>query len=157
MISERLNLKEKISLKEKIRYFFALLLKNKFFNNIFKKILRQGITSEFLRNPLAQWLLIMSLFVSVANWVTLAFFIRPVDFPIVLHYNVYFGVDIIGSWWQVYFLPLTGAVIFLTNAVLAHFFYRNKERIVSYVLLFAALAVQVGITIAEVGIILINY
>ncbi len=126
----------KPGLKEKIRRFFA---------------------SEFLRNPIVQWLLIASLFINLADWAALAFFIRPVDFPIILHYNVYFGVDIIGGWWQAYFLPFTGAVILLVNAVLAHFFYGRKERIASYVLLMAALAIQAGVAIAEAGVILINY
>lgn len=122
-----------------------------------KKKIRRFFANEFLRNPIAQWLLIASLFINVADWATLAFFIRPVDFPIILHYNVYFGVDIIGGWWQAYFLPFTGTVIFLVNAVLAHFFYGCKERIASYVLLLAALAIQTGIAIAEAGVILINY
>lgn len=122
-----------------------------------KKKIRRFFANEFLRNPITQWLLIASLFINIADWATLAFFIRPVDFPIILHYNVYFGVDIIGGWWQAYFLPFTGAVILLVNAVLAHFFYGRKERIASYVFLLAALAIQAGVAIAEAVVILINY
>ncbi len=149
----------KPGLKFKIRRFFTPAPKNNSNpdRDSLKKILVRGLANEFLRNPIAQWLLIASFFINIADWAALAFFIRPVDFPIILHYNVYFGVDIIGGWWQAYFLPFTGAVILLVNAVLAHFFYGRKERIASYVLLMAALAIQAGVAVAEAGVILINY
>jgi len=127
---------EKPGLKLKIRRFFA---------------------NKFLRNPITQWLLIASLFINLADWAALAFFIRPVDFPIILHYNVYFGVDVIGDWWQSYALPFTGSVILIVNFILAGCFYGRRERIASYILLIAALAVQAGVAIAEAGVILINY
>jgi hypothetical protein len=124
------------SLREKIRRFFA---------------------NEFFHNPIVQWVMIVAIFVNLADWAALAVFIRPVDFPLILHYNVYFGVDIIGSWWQSYFLAFTGSVILIVNAVLSYFFYGRKERIASYVLLLAALFVQAGIAIAAASIILVNY
>jgi hypothetical protein len=87
----------------------------------------------------------------------IAFFIRPVDFPIILHYNVYFGVDVIGAWWQVYFLPLIGLVILSVNTVLGYLFYQQKERIVAHLLILATFIVQIGISIAVASLLLINY
>ena len=86
---------------------------------------------DFFRNTIVQWLMIATSTVNLANWGALAFFIRKVDFPIILHYNVYFGVDIIGNWWETYFLPAAGTVIFAVNVLLAYFFYQRKERIAS--------------------------
>ncbi len=152
--------KEKTSsLKFKISRFFTPAPKNDSNpdKDFLKRNLVRGLANEFLRNPIAQWLLIASLFINIADWAVLAFFIRPVDFPIILHYNIYFGVDIIGGWWQAYFLPFTGAVILLINSFLARFFYGRKERVASYVLLLAALAIQAGAAVAEAGVILINY
>lgn len=137
MIFDRIKkTNERSSLKKKIRHFFA---------------------QEFFHNSLIQWILIGALFFDLVNWGVLGFFIRPVDFPIILHYNVYFGVDLIGSWWQVFFLPAAGTIILAINSLLAYFFYRQKERIASYLLLLAAFIVQIGISIAAAGIILINY
>ncbi len=134
--NEKKPVKFYISLKEKVRCFFA---------------------KDFFRNSLVQWVLIGALFFDFVNWGVLGFFIRPVDFPIILHYNVYFGVDLIGNWWQVFFLPAVGTIILTVNSLLAYFFYRQKERIASYLLLLAAFIVQAGISIASASIVLINY
>jgi hypothetical protein len=126
----------KAGLKNRIRHFFA---------------------REFFHNSLVQWVFLGALFINLADWGTLAYFIRPVDFPIILHYNVYFGVDLIGSWWQIFMLPLMGALILVVNAFLAYIFFEQKERIASHLLLLAAFAVQAGVSIAAVSVILINY
>ncbi len=87
----------------------------------------------------------------------LFFFIKPINFPIILHYNVYFGVDIIGNWWQVYFLPAMGAAFFAINMILAYVFFQSRERIASYLLLLTSFILQVGNIIASSGVIFINY
>jgi hypothetical protein len=114
-------------------------------------------TQEFFHSSLVQWVIIAALVVNATNWGVIAYFIRPVDFPIILHYNVYFGVDVIGAWWQIYFLPLIGLVIMTVNAVLGYLFYQQKERIVAHLLILATFIVQVGISIAVASLLLINY
>ncbi len=115
------------------------------------------ISQDFFKNSIIHWFIIISFLLNFICWGVLLFFIRPVDFPIILHYNVYFGVDMIGDWWQAYFLPLITLIITLINTVLAYFFYKNKERIISYILLLASLLSQVGGAIAIGSIIRINY
>ncbi|GBE16794.1 hypothetical protein BMS3Abin15_00618 [bacterium BMS3Abin15] len=122
-----------------------------------KSRIRSFFSQEFMKNSIVRWLLVGTVFLNVANWVFLAIFIHPVDFNIILHYNVYFGVDLIGDWWQTYILPSMGIVFLLINFFLAHQFYRSGERIASYILLLASLMIQIGLIIASVGIVLINY
>jgi hypothetical protein len=122
--------------KSKLKYFFA---------------------QEFFHSALVQWVIIGALLVNLANWGAIAYFIRPVDFPIILHYNVYFGVDVIGAWWQIYFLPLIGLAILSVNTVLGYLFYKQKERIVAHLLILATFIVQIGISIAVASLLLINY
>lgn len=112
---------------------------------------------EFFRSGLVQWVLIGSLLVNAVSWAATAFFVRPVDFPIVLHYNVYFGVDVIGAWWQVYLLSLAGLMILLVNIALGYLFYQQKERIMAHLLLLAAFVAQIGIVIAVASLSLMNY
>jgi len=122
-----------------------------------KSKLKYFFTQDFFRSSLVQWVIIAALFVNFGNWAAIAYFIRPVDFPIILHYNIYFGVDVIGAWWQVYFLPLIGLAILSVNTVLGYLFYQQKERIVAHLLLLATLIVQIGISIAVASVLLINY
>lgn len=112
---------------------------------------------EFFHSSVVQWTLIGALLLNFVCWAASIFFIRPVDFPIVLHYNVYFGVDMIGDWWQVYLLPSMGLAMLLLNICLGLFFYRRKERTIAHVLLLGGCILQVCIAIAVAGVILINY
>lgn len=131
--------------------------KSLFFINKLQLRLGYFFSQEFFRSPLVQWVIIGALLVNITNWGLIAYFIRPVDFPIILHYNVYFGVDVIGAWWQVYFLPLIGIAILSVNTVLGYLFYQQKERIVAHLLILATFIVQIGITIAVTSLLLINY
>jgi len=133
------NNKKKITsggLRFQIRFFFA---------------------EEFFKSQVVVWLLVLSAVVNLANWIILKIFVKPVDFQIILHYNVYFGVDDLGSWQQVFILPLMGLILFIINLALSIYFYRNKERIASHLLLLATLMLQLSLIVASASVIVINY
>jgi len=119
--------------------------------------LKTFFSQEFFQSGMIQWSLIGSIIVSLANLGVIIYFMRPVDFPVVLHYNVYFGVDMVGKWWQAYFLPCIGFGVLAVNTTLGYVFYKQKERIVAHLLLLAALVVQCAVSVAVASIIMINY
>ncbi len=129
------------------------------------KVIKKGLIShlksffiqECFKNAIIFWLLILTLIANLANWLILKLLIQPVGFPIILHYNVYFGVDLKGSYWQVFSIPLVGLFLFLINTILAIYSYKKGERIVSYLLLMATLMMQINLMIYSLSIILINY
>lgn len=125
--------------------------------NLVKNEYRRFFAQEYFHSPLVQWVIIGALFLNVVNWILIAFFDRPVDFPIILHYNVYFGVDVIGAWWQVYFLPAIGLTVLLVNTTLGYLFYCQKERIVAHLLMLGTFIVQIIMTIAVASLLTINY
>jgi len=112
---------------------------------------------EYFRSSIVLWLLALSFFVALANVISLAVFVKPVDFPIILHYNVFFGVDVLESWDKVFIMPLIGVFLFIVNTLLGVYFYRQGERIASYILAIANLMIQLCLLIACASIILINY
>ncbi len=112
---------------------------------------------DFFRNPIVFFLVVVILFLNVVSFVALSIFIEKTASPVILHYNVYFGVDLIGDWWQIYILPIMGIFFFLINFFLAGCFYRQGERIGAYCLMLASLFVEIGIIIAGASMILINY
>lgn len=83
--------------------------------------------------------------------------IRPGGTSLVLHYNVYFGVDLLGVWWQVYMLPLLGVLFLLLHTFLAKRFYDSVERIACYLMLLSAGMLAFGVLVASIGIVFINY
>ena len=114
-------------------------------------------TQEYFRSHIILWLLVFIFLANLTNWVLLKIFIKPIDFPIILHYNVYFGVDMMGNWKQVYFLPALGLILFVFNLLLSLYFYKEKDRIASYTLMIASLMVQLSLLVASTGVIIINY
>ncbi|PIR73782.1 MAG: hypothetical protein COU40_00735 [Candidatus Moranbacteria bacterium CG10_big_fil_rev_8_21_14_0_10_35_21] len=135
--------------------------------NFFKKVIlfprslilnaRSFFSQEFFKKNIVRWLLGVSLLANIADWVVLKIFIKSVDFPIILHYNVYFGVDMLGDWKRVFFLPLIGIILIIINLFLAIYFFNRQERIASYLLLMAILMIQLSLVISSVSLIVINY
>lgn len=124
------------------------------FKLFFKRIFKEN---DFFQNKIILWFLVLNIFSNICNWAVLFFLVSRLDGGIVLHYNVYFGVDDIGDWRRSFMLPAIGLVIFLANSFLALFFYKNKERIASYILLSSAFMAQLCLIIASISVILINY
>ncbi|MFA6973860.1 MAG: hypothetical protein WC238_03965 [Parcubacteria group bacterium] len=118
---------------------------------------RSFFAQDFFQNAIVRWLLISSLVANLIIWFGLKIFIVPVDLPIILHYNVYFGVDMLGDWRQVYILPLLGLILLIINLSLALHFYSQKERIASHILLMATLMLQLSLLVAAISVIIINY
>lgn len=130
-----------------------------------KEKISRGLTSrfklffskEYWHSRTVLWLLISSIVGNLVNWIIILIYVRPTVPTIILHYNVYFGVDMMGNWGWVFILPGIGLFLLIINNSLAIYFYGNLERIASYILLIAALMVQLSLLIATLSVIIINY
>lgn len=83
--------------------------------------------------------LIGSVLLQLFVWWYILANIRPTTEQIFLHYNVVFGVDLIGEWWKIYYLPIAGLLVMIVNYVLGLSFYRNDKllsRVLSFFVLF---------------------
>ena len=96
----------------------------------------------FLRKKPILILLFCAILLHIAVWGWLAYYIRPQEAHIFLHYNVLFGVDLTGPWYYVFFLPIAGAVMLIVNTLLAWLLY-NKDRFASYLLLFVSIVAHI--------------
>ena len=111
----------------------------------------------YFKNCFVLGLLGGGLALNLANWIAIWFFLRDSNLEIILHYNVYFGVDRMGNFQQAYLLPLSGLILLLINFFLALFCYLAKERIATHVLLMAGLILQLCLLVAIISVIVINY
>jgi hypothetical protein len=105
--------------------------------------------ASFLENAFIKNFLIGAGFLLVIGWGILIAFIRPRETPLILHYNVYFGVDLIGIWWQAYILQGIATLLLIVHVVLARAFYMRKDRFAAYILLLAANFVLFGVVIVN--------
>lgn len=92
---------------------------------------------------------------NVGMWLVVWYFVKPQTEPYLLHYNIFLGIDLIGDWWKMFFLPGLGLVILLINFILS-FFLLVKEKILTFYLTTVSSAAQVFLILALIFIILLN-
>ncbi len=127
--------------------------------NILKNFLFSGIKLSILKpywhNKDVFRVILFSLFINFIIWIYLIDNYINIDTPIILHYNLFFGVDLLGAYIKVFLLPVSGLVILLINAILGQAFYKS-ERLASYLLTFNALMVQILLLISSYLIVRVN-
>lgn len=97
----------------------------------------------------------LALVLNITNWIWLLWEIRPQEELIFLHYNILFGVDLIGPWWKVLFLPIVGFVIILVNIILGWFLF-GKDKFFAHILNFISVFCQIFLLIASLLLIFLN-
>lgn len=114
------------------------------------------------KNKLLTIPLVVAAIINMAIWLLIYFKFYPVVYSlpqeqsyIPLHYNIYTGIDLFGSWQRIFIWPTLGLIILIINLIFAGIIYDKKE-IISYFLSFAATLAQIFLLIATLLTILIN-
>lgn len=99
------------------------------------------------------------LVINSAIWTTVYYITTQVTQDlVVLHYNVGFGVDLVGSVSNMYMIPAAGLFILVINLLLVFFFSGQEDlRAVSHFLLGTATAVNFFLFISLIPIYFINF
>lgn len=100
-------------------------------------------------------MMLSGLGVNLLIWAWLAWNIRPQEAAIFLHYNVLFGVDLIGPWHRIFLVPLAGLSILIVNALIGWFLF-SKDKFVSHVLNGVALLSQIFLVIVAALLVFLN-
>ena len=100
-------------------------------------------------------MLIFGLLLNLSTWIWLLWQIKPEEEMVFLHYNILFGVDYVGSWWKVLFLPIAGIFIYLLNAILAWALF-GKDKFFAQILNFISVLCQIFILIAASLLVFLN-
>ncbi len=74
---------------------------------------------------------------------------------IFLHYNMLFGVDAIGEWWKVLYLPVAGLFVLILNLALGWILYQ-KNKFAGYMLSAGAVLFQIFLFIASTLLVFLN-
>ena len=98
---------------------------------------------------------VSALALNIILFLFLLIFIRQSDVPIVLHYNVDWGVDYLSEVKSVFILPLVGLFILLFNNLLAIRLW-SRSAILSYFLASTALVCQIFLALAGIALYIIN-
>src|SRR3989338_482580 len=98
---------------------------------------------------------ILAFLINLSNWIWVVLKVRPQKDLIFLHYNILFGVDYIGEWWRVYFVAMTGLVIFIINFLLGWLLF-NKDKFVSILMNIVNIVAQIFLLIATAILVFLN-
>ncbi len=85
-----------------------------------------------------------------------AFFIQPSSDVFILRYSAFFGVDILGAWWQVYLIPGVCLVLFGSDCLLARILAHRQVLLPAIILLYGALLIVFSGVVATAAIVMIN-
>ena len=102
----------------------------------------------YFRDPWISSPLIGAVLVQLFLWWSLVANIRQDTGVIFLHYNIIFGVDLVGSWWQIYYLPLAGIIVILLNylcSLAVYFADKFLARLLAFWVLFFHLFLAIGV------------
>ncbi len=106
----------------------------------------------------AQWLLVsVPAFIWLCSFGVISYGIGKRDAAIILHYNVYFGIDVLGIWWQAYFIPIAGFLMWLVHILLSLRLFQTGHHDLSRIALFTLIFLESMILVTAVAIILVNY
>jgi hypothetical protein len=134
-----------------------LFWKKKDHNPLDDLIVSFDVGIPFLKNDIVRILLVVGLFPLLASFVVLGSTIFPISIPLILRYNVYFGVSLLGDWWQVYVFPIAGIFLYLVHFLLAKHYYNLRERILSYLVLLASFFMGSGIMLIAIALGIVNF
>jgi len=93
----------------------------------------------YLRDLWISLPLLMIFLIQIFIWYLLIANIRPSLEQVFLHYNIIFGVDLIGEWWKIFYLPIAGLIVLLFDYFLSFLFYKSNKflgRLLSFAVLF---------------------
>lgn len=77
---------------------------------------------------------------------------------LILHYNIDFGIDLVGDPSKIFLLPAVGLTVLIINFILVSFFYRKKNySLFSHFLPIIALLVNIFLFVAMLSLYLINF
>ncbi|MFA5076375.1 MAG: hypothetical protein WC480_03080 [Patescibacteria group bacterium] len=123
--------------------------------SLFYDDLRKNLKVIFLQDRILIIFFGIALVLNLLLYFGLYWQIQPSAEPVFLHYNIYFGIDLIGGWQEVYLMPIVGSFLLVINLILAYFFY-HSEKIVSYLLLGISLLIEVLLLVGGVMVIMVN-
>jgi len=99
--------------------------------------------------------LIVVFLLQIFIWFHIIINIKPALGQIFLHYNIIFGVDLVGSWWKIFYLPLVGLLILVANCIVSFLFFK-ADKFLSRLLVWWILFVHCFLLIAIILLVGLN-
>jgi hypothetical protein len=113
---------------------------------------------EWFRTKIGAWCFVLAFFFLALDIALPIWRIVPLAESrpyIPLHYNIYLGVDRLGSWYQIFVIPAIGLGLFLFHLVLQTIAFR-KEKLLAVMVAIATVVLEFLLLVAMALIVLLN-
>ncbi|MFA6322317.1 MAG: hypothetical protein WCX71_02455 [Candidatus Buchananbacteria bacterium] len=114
------------------------------------------LINSLFRDRIVRMLFLLALLIDVLIWFFLGWSVRDLPESIPLHYNIYYGIDLYGNWYEILYLPAVGLLFLSINFILALYLY-SREKILSYFLAAVSFLGLFFLALAAIFITLTNY
>lgn len=109
----------------------------------------------YLRKKSNIILFTLGILFNISSWIWLFIHISKNLGQVFLHYNVLFGVDLVGSWYSVFALPLAGLLILFFNAFLGWILYK-QDPFAAYILNGVTILINIILFISSAILVFLN-
>lgn len=92
---------------------------------------------------------------SVINLLLMALLIRQLPNVLILHSNIYFGIDLIGPWYHALLIPFLGFLIAIIHYIIGVMVY-NFDKFLSFLIIGGAVIIQIVFIVSSWFIIRLN-
>ncbi len=126
---------------------------------ILNNFLFSGIKIFFLKpywkDGIIKNIMLLSILLNICLWIYLYKNKITGNYPIILHYNLIFGVDFREAYSEIYLIPKVGLIVIVFNTFLSYLLY-SKEKLAAYFLIFNVFIIQIFLLWAGYLIVKIN-
>ncbi len=118
---------------------------------------KQLLVRIFVRDRLVFVNCIIALSLQFITWVVLLWqgLVLRTSELLPLHYTIYFGIDRLGAWYEIFVPVLLGFLVFLINSIVIALVY-EKQRFFAYVFVLGTVFVELVVLAASFFILFLN-
>lgn len=113
------------------------------------------LINTYYRDGFIKFNLFLSLWLNAGLWAGLFWRLKDAAEFVPLHYNIYFGIDRLGPYYQLFSLPFLGLLFIAVNFLLGAAFF-SKEKLLSQILAGISSFSQLILILASIFILLVN-
>ncbi|MEA3273274.1 MAG: hypothetical protein U9Q72_01610 [Patescibacteria group bacterium] len=130
------------------------------FKKSFSKLKLQGKSKlikkeNFLTNRANRFFVVLGIVFNLVAWLLVSVKLMSFPEPIILHYNAYFGIDLVGSGKEALLLPIAGLIVLILNYSLGVIF-KGKDVLIVKIVLATSFLFNLIIDIALMALISVN-
>ena len=121
-----------------------------------KQVVLSFFRSDFISDRWQRYPLLVALLINIIMWIVIIINIKAQDKPIPLHANAFYGVELVGSGFRFFFLPLIGLVVTGINTIISYYIFRFDQLLPS-IINFCSAVLQGLLFIATLNIVFLTH